>query len=359
VVPGGLWISPLDGTQTQGPVHFAAHAYPSHAGDPAIGRVAFTVWWPSLGSKSGPWKTACTANVPSSGSVYQCDANLSDLGAPSGQISASFDVYDQAGDSNVSPNGTRTVNYTPPVPTNTPTSTPTTVPTPTNTPTPTHTAVPTCSGWSAHLSADHTQVPAGTKVHMTASTDAEVSVPGCTLAIRDQTAGKDIRTCDTGSACRVSLSFNSATAHKFVAHLDSDSGQAARSSVVTISWQIPKHTSSSGVLDCTYGLFQGGNCVLIVNRTKTLAISRLSAIGGDLTGRSYLCTGIILAAVGSLVGIPASAVGVICLLLTTAVQAAIVFTARSAVHHHGCLGMSFGSSLSLPVFTDKTSRCRS
>jgi len=41
-------------------IHAAAHAYPSKAADPAIDHVDFTVWWPALGSKSGPWKTACT-----------------------------------------------------------------------------------------------------------------------------------------------------------------------------------------------------------------------------------------------------------------------------------------------------------
>lgn len=112
--PGGTWISPADGSQQVMTIHAAAHAYPSKAADPAIDHVDFTVWWPALGSKSGPWKTACTVPSPTSGDEYSCDFDPLDLGAPAGQLWLSFDVYDTAGGSNLSPNGERTVDWTPP-----------------------------------------------------------------------------------------------------------------------------------------------------------------------------------------------------------------------------------------------------
>ena len=112
--PGGVWISPDDGSQQVMTIHAAAHAYPSKAGQPAIDHVNFTVWWPALGTKSGPWKTACTVRPPKSGDEYACDFDPLDLGAPAGQLSVSFDVYDTAGGSSLSPNGERTVQWTPP-----------------------------------------------------------------------------------------------------------------------------------------------------------------------------------------------------------------------------------------------------
>jgi hypothetical protein len=122
-----------NGQQVSHIVHFAAHAYPTNAGDPAILGVKFTVWWPALGPQSGPWKIACVATSPSGGDVFSCDADLAQLGSPPGQLLVSFDVYDQAGNSNLSPNGEHTVYYQPPA-TPTPTNTPTSTATPTNTP---------------------------------------------------------------------------------------------------------------------------------------------------------------------------------------------------------------------------------
>jgi murein DD-endopeptidase MepM/ murein hydrolase activator NlpD len=109
--PGGMWISPADGSQQVNSIHLAAHAYPSKASNPAIDHVNFTVWWPALGAKSGPWKTACAARSPISIDEYGCDFNPADLGAPAGQLWLSFDVYDTAGDSNLSPNGERSVDW--------------------------------------------------------------------------------------------------------------------------------------------------------------------------------------------------------------------------------------------------------
>jgi murein DD-endopeptidase MepM/ murein hydrolase activator NlpD len=109
--PGGVWISPATGSTQAGSLHVSAHAYPATKGDPAVARVDFTVWWPALGAKSGPWKTGCTATAPTSGDQYGCDLSPADLGAPSGRLLLSFDVYDSAGGSNLSPNGERTVSW--------------------------------------------------------------------------------------------------------------------------------------------------------------------------------------------------------------------------------------------------------
>jgi hypothetical protein len=112
--PGGTWISPADGSEQLGTIHASAHAYPSKAGDPAIDHVNFTVWWPALGSKSGPWKTACSVKQPTSGDEYDCDFDPANLGAPAGQLWLSFDVYDSSGASNLSPNGERSVDWAQP-----------------------------------------------------------------------------------------------------------------------------------------------------------------------------------------------------------------------------------------------------
>jgi hypothetical protein len=112
ILPGGKWFdpSPKDGQVVQDTIHFAAHAYPTHAGDPAIAQVNFTV------GAQGGWKVACTAIPPKNGDVFACDANLKDLGVPYGQVQVSFDVYDQAGNVNLAPNGVHTLTYAPPVP---------------------------------------------------------------------------------------------------------------------------------------------------------------------------------------------------------------------------------------------------
>ncbi len=45
VLPGGIWTdpSPIDGQVVSDVIHFAAHAYPTQSGDPAIAKVNFTV----------------------------------------------------------------------------------------------------------------------------------------------------------------------------------------------------------------------------------------------------------------------------------------------------------------------------
>lgn len=149
--PGGTWISPQDGSTTSGIVTFSAHAYSANSGDPPIDHVNFTVWWPALGPQSGPWRTACTGNPTAGGDIYTCTADLGALGAPAGQVLMSFDVYDQSGGSNLSPNGEHTIRYLPqvssptntPVPTSTPIATATAPPTATQVPTPIPTDTPT------------------------------------------------------------------------------------------------------------------------------------------------------------------------------------------------------------------------
>ncbi|MGA3058579.1 MAG: M23 family metallopeptidase [Candidatus Limnocylindrales bacterium] len=112
--PGGTWISPTAGSEQLGTIHASVHAYPSKAGDSAIDHVSFTVWWPAIGSKSGPWKTACSVKQPTSGDEYDCDFDPGRLGAPTGQLWLSFDVYDASGGSNLSPNGERSVDWAQP-----------------------------------------------------------------------------------------------------------------------------------------------------------------------------------------------------------------------------------------------------
>lgn len=140
ILPGGMWTdpSPNDGQVVSDVIHFAAHAYPTHSGDPAIAQVNFTV------GSQGTWKVACTALPPATGDVFVCDANLKDLGVPYGQIQASFDVYDQAGNVSLAPNGVHALNYAStlsPSPTVTPTLIPTATP-PTPVPVPTPTPIP-------------------------------------------------------------------------------------------------------------------------------------------------------------------------------------------------------------------------
>lgn len=126
ILPGGVWISPVDGQTVGDVLHLAAHAYPTHSGDPLIDHVNFTIGWQGISS----WKVACKVSPPATGDTYSCDANFKQLGAPYGQVQVSFDVYDQAGNVNLAPNGVHTLTYVP-----SPGATPT-PPTPTSTPVP-------------------------------------------------------------------------------------------------------------------------------------------------------------------------------------------------------------------------------
>jgi hypothetical protein len=109
--PGGLWISPGDGTTITNQLHFAARAYPTNPGDAQIDYVNFTVWFPGVGPEDGPWFPACTVSAPDHedghGDVYKCDVDLAV--APDGPVKVSFDVYDKSGNHNLAPNGIRTI----------------------------------------------------------------------------------------------------------------------------------------------------------------------------------------------------------------------------------------------------------
>lgn len=114
VVPGGMWIEPTDGEVLAGPrLRFAAHAYPTRPTDPSIARVEFTVWWPGVGPRDGPWLVACSVDQPEQDDIYACETDLALLGAPPGEITVSFDVYDVEGGRNLAPHGLRTVRWRP------------------------------------------------------------------------------------------------------------------------------------------------------------------------------------------------------------------------------------------------------
>jgi hypothetical protein len=110
--PGGQWIppSPKNGDTVSDVVHFAAQAYPAHQGDPAISLVYFTI------DSNGSWMVVCMVSPPVNGNTFACDVNLKDAGISYGQIQVSFDVYDQAGNINLAPNGVHTLTYAPPPP---------------------------------------------------------------------------------------------------------------------------------------------------------------------------------------------------------------------------------------------------
>lgn len=110
IKPGGAWISPPDKT-VQSNVHFAAYAYPTHEGEPEIDHVNFTLYW--QGDDPRSWVIGCVAHKPIKKDIFACDVNLTVLGVPSGQIMVSFDVYDQQGHHNNSPNGIHTLLYLP------------------------------------------------------------------------------------------------------------------------------------------------------------------------------------------------------------------------------------------------------
>lgn len=112
IEPGGVWVSPNPANATVGDnIHFAAYAYPTHQGDPAIDYVNFTMYWPGVDPHT--WKIACAVHVPIGKDLYTCDVNLRRLGALPGQIAISFDVYDRQGNVNKAPNGVHHIEYVP------------------------------------------------------------------------------------------------------------------------------------------------------------------------------------------------------------------------------------------------------
>ena len=111
IKPGGEWISPLNGQVVGKVVHFAAYAYPTHPNEPLIDHVNFTASWPGIDPRK--WKIACTATPPAPNDVFSCNADLSLLGVITGPLRISFDVYDNAGDANLAPNGEHAITYAP------------------------------------------------------------------------------------------------------------------------------------------------------------------------------------------------------------------------------------------------------
>lgn len=114
VHPGGVWLSPGDGDVVDalsGPIQFAARAYPTTPGDPAIAYVQFTVSWG--GRPPGPWLVACRATRPSHDDVYACAWDPVAAGAPPGPLHISFDVYDRARPAHVTlaPNGVHGLSF--------------------------------------------------------------------------------------------------------------------------------------------------------------------------------------------------------------------------------------------------------
>ena len=112
IKPGGVWLSPNATNATVGDiVHFAAYAYPTQQGDPAIDYVNFTMYWPGVDPRV--WKIVCVVRVPTGKDVYACDVNLRLLGVSPGPITVSFDVYDRQGHVNFAPNGEHHLIYAP------------------------------------------------------------------------------------------------------------------------------------------------------------------------------------------------------------------------------------------------------
>lgn len=107
ILPGGLWISPMNGQTINDIIHFSAHAYPTNRGDPVIDHVNFTVGW------SGTWRIACVVYPNHGDDTFQCNVSLKRLDAPAGHIQVSFDVYDKMGNVSKAPNGEHTIIYAP------------------------------------------------------------------------------------------------------------------------------------------------------------------------------------------------------------------------------------------------------
>ena len=102
IKPGGAWFSP-NGNTVGDVISFAAYAYPTHPGDPAIDHVNFTIYWQGVDPRQ--WIIACVARKPIRDDLFACTVNLRQLGAPPGKIKISFDVYDRQGNKNLAPNG--------------------------------------------------------------------------------------------------------------------------------------------------------------------------------------------------------------------------------------------------------------
>jgi murein DD-endopeptidase MepM/ murein hydrolase activator NlpD len=102
---GGTWISPSRNFDAQeSRLQFAAHAFGGPDGS-GVAYVNFTAWWTGINSRV--WAIACRADTPIPGSAdeYRCEWPIT--GAPNGEVKASFDVYDNAGNWKLAPDGKR------------------------------------------------------------------------------------------------------------------------------------------------------------------------------------------------------------------------------------------------------------
>lgn len=112
--PGGVWVSPKNGQHFRTTLRFAARAYPATMGVAKIKFVNFTVSWDG---RPGPWIIVCqphhAQSLQSFSDVYTCQWNPKKRHQhiPAGKLNVSFDVYDEAGNANFSPEGTRVIDY--------------------------------------------------------------------------------------------------------------------------------------------------------------------------------------------------------------------------------------------------------
>lgn len=110
VPPGGWWVSPLPNQYVHDELLFEAHAYPGAPTEPGIAYVEFTMRWYEPGTS---WFTACHLTKPTSDNIFACTLNLHTMGAPSGRILISFNVYDVMGNFQQAPNGVHSIYYSP------------------------------------------------------------------------------------------------------------------------------------------------------------------------------------------------------------------------------------------------------
>jgi len=98
------------------------------------------------------------------------------------------------------------------------------------------------SSWSVTLSASAASVPTGSTVTLTATVNHSLSA-GYFIDVDDQTTGSAVDFCDVGTTCQVTVAWNGAGSHTFVAYVDSDGAfeyppccVVATSNTVTVSW---------------------------------------------------------------------------------------------------------------------------
>jgi len=101
---------------------------------------------------------------------------------------------------------------------------------------------------SIGLSTDKATILAGQNARLTATTDVSVSGTGQTLRIVDQTTNTEVKSCTSGSTCRVNVQFVTGDAHTYVAtvgSLESNPVEVARAAW-TIDLAADSDTLSAG-----------------------------------------------------------------------------------------------------------------